>query len=134
MIYNIFTDGSSEQGKGDIGWAFVIVDIDSDVIVSEDSGKQYNQTNNRAELIAIREALKAVEESSHVTIHTDSQWSIRVLTGEWRVRKNIDLVREILALMEERQVYFKKVKAHSGHKWNDKADNLAVMARLNGKG
>lgn len=49
-------------------------------------------------------------------------------TGNKKPVKNRDLWRELFALVREREIEFEKVEAHSGHEWNELADELAVEA------
>lgn len=62
MIYNVYTDGSCNQGvKGaknnNGGWAFVVISEDNNILFNE-SGFESDTTNNRAEMLAI---IKAIE-------------------------------------------------------------------------
>ena len=57
---------------------------------------------------------------------TDSQYCINVLQNNCNVNKNIKLVEDIKQNIKEyKDVHFYKVKAHSGDKYNDMADELA---------
>lgn len=105
------------------------------------SGK--DQTNQRAELEAIRHALIIAKDhpqlEGELEIRTDSQYAIKGLT-EWcvnweknnwdRLVKNRDLFEDILKLRRERanQVYLRYVRGHSGEPGNEEADRLAVEA------
>ncbi|KAK0640780.1 ribonuclease H-like domain-containing protein [Cercophora newfieldiana] len=101
------------------------------------------QTNQRAELAAILRCLQTVPKDTRVEIFSDSDYSIKCVT-EWPIGweknqwkndtvKNQDLIKEILALIKERdegfdntRTQFTWVKGHSGHDGNDQADELAV--------
>jgi ribonuclease HI len=64
MIYNVYTDGSCNQGADSSantngGWAFMVTDIDG-VIVFSESDSELNTTNNRAEMLAIIKSVQAL--------------------------------------------------------------------------
>jgi ribonuclease HI len=98
------------------------------------------QTNNRAELTAVIEGLKALQRPLSVVLTTDSQyvrrgcneWLAKWKTNGWKTasRKpvaNEDLWRELDGLLEIHTVEFRWVKGHSGHPENDRADALATL-------
>ncbi|HET9050898.1 MAG TPA: RNase H family protein, partial [Candidatus Dormibacteraeota bacterium] len=90
-------------------------------------------TNNRMELTAVREALRAVRARTGddpawgVVVRTDSQGVINWLTRRWKRNKNLDLLAEIDPLVDSR-VSFAWVRGHSGDPWNERVDALAVEA------
>jgi ribonuclease HI len=90
------------------------------------------QTNNRAELTAIIEALKiCLDYDSVVVIYTDSEYSINGICGANKIKKNKDLFLEITGLLQQRkgETKFEKVQGHSGKKdGNYFADLLASNA------
>ena len=95
-------------------------------------------TNNRMELTAAIEALKALNGSREVLLHTDSKYlmdGIEQWLPAWKERgwktaakkpvKNQDLWQELDRLREKHQVRWKWVKAHNGNAGNEEADALA---------
>ena len=90
-------------------------------------------TNNREELKAVGEALRAVrsrvgdDPSWRIVVRTDSQGVINWLTRRWKRNKNLDLYPAIDALIDGR-VDFEWVRGHSGDPGNDRVDRLAVEA------
>ena len=59
-------------------------------------------------------------------IHTDSAYSIGVLSEGWKVKENRELVASIQALMREfSDLQFVKVRGHSGLPENERVDQLA---------
>jgi ribonuclease HI len=90
------------------------------------------QTNNRAELIAIVEALKVVLLDDHdIVINTDSSYSINGIIGVNKIVKNPEIFREIQCLIKSRKAKttFNKVKGHTGLKdGNYYADELATRS------
>ena len=101
-------------------------------------GGEFETTNNRMEMIAAINALKALKRSSPVKIHTDSKYLMDGITKwiqKWRANgwrtaarkpvKNADLWQELEVLLENHDVEWAWVKGHSGHPENERADALA---------
>lgn len=149
MEFHIHTDGSrmgeSTTDGGPGGWAYVARYGD---IVAEDSGGYFKTTNNRMEILAIVEALSAIQEPAVVKIYSDSQYSIDGATkwshgwirNGWKRKlpngmtedvKNADLFKRLYALTRYHKVEFIKVKAHSGVPDNERCDVLAKNAAQN---
>ena len=67
-----------------------------------------------------------------IIIKTDSQYAGNQATGAWRAKSNRELVAHVQSLWNEvselREVTWEHVKAHSGHRWNERADHLAIRA------
>jgi ribonuclease HI len=102
------------------------------------------QTNNRAELTAIKRALSIAPMNRNVCIHSDSKYAIDCVTkwfGAWIKKdwktssgkdvENKELIQEILAILNDRHVcrsktHFDWIKGHAGHPENEEADRLAV--------
>ena len=88
-------------------------------------------TNQRAEILAVTEALFRVRDRAHsdVRIYTDSQYAIGALTAGWKVKANPELVQEALILIRECGSFrMLKVPGHAGHPENERADALARAA------
>jgi ribonuclease HI len=102
------------------------------------------QTNQRAELTAVRRALAIIPLSANARIYSDSHYSIKCVTEwfqNWEARgwvttgkkpvENRDIIEEILTLIREREqaggaTAFEWVKGHGGDEGNEGADRLAV--------
>lgn len=91
-------------------------------------------TNIRAELEAIYRSLLLIKDELvprvTVEIHTDSEWSIRALTG---VYQKVSYYPELRGKILERLQQFKGwefgyVRGHAGHQFNEQADELASRA------
>jgi ribonuclease HI len=89
------------------------------------SGGCPESTNNRMELTALREGLRALPEGSSVTVVTDSEYLRGTLAGGWRRRANHDLLAELDELLRTRSVTWEMVRGHSGHPDNERVDRLA---------
>lgn len=122
-----YADGASSGNPGPSGLGVVVLDGDRRVERSEYLG---NGTNNIAELTAIQRAIEAVPETEKVlVIHTDSQYSIGVLSKGWKAKANTELVLAVRALIAKRgNVKFVYVPGHSGIVLNERADELARLA------
>ena len=107
----------------------------------EIKGGAPHTTNNRMELTAAIEALRALNRSSSVDLYTDSQYVRRGITEwmpQWKGRgwrtaarkpvKNEDLWRQLDEIAGKHQVRWHWVKGHSGHVENERADELANQA------
>src|SRR5262245_22836220 len=98
----IYTDGACDPNPGPGGWAAILLRPDDGP--QELSGAEGQTTNNRMELRAAVEALKALTEPHHITLHTDSQylhngateWLLRWGPRDWAKAKNSDLWAELL--------------------------------------
>ncbi len=131
----IYTDGACSGNPGPGGWGVFIQDGENTKTLY---GGEQATTNNRMELQATIEALKAIPESSNVKLITDSTYVKDGITSwieNWKKRgwktaakkpvKNEDLWRELDKIQEKHKVEWAWVKGHSGNYGNDKADELA---------
>lgn len=134
----IYTDGACRGNPGPGGWGALLIAGDAR---KELSGAEAATTNNRMELTAAIEALRALKRPAHATLHTDSkyvctgvqEWLPQWKQRDWRTAdrkpvKNVDLW---LALDEARaphQVTWKWVKGHAGNVGNEHVDRLANAA------
>lgn len=136
----IFTDGACSGNPGAGGWGAV---LRYGTYEKEISGGEPDTTNNRMEMTAVIQALKALKEPCAVTLTTDSKYIVDSITKKWvygwqkrgwkksdgSPALNADLWQEILELLEKHQVSFVWVKGHAGHPENERCDRLAVMER-----
>lgn len=122
-----YTDGACSGNPGPAGLGVVLIDGDH---VRELSLYLGHGTNNVGELAAIGEAADAVQDTSRaVYIHTDSQYSIGVLTKGWKAKKNVELIGKVkVSLARLQDVTLIYVKGHAGIELNERADGLAVRA------
>lgn len=131
----IFTDGACSGNPGPGGWGAILRWGGNE---RELSGGEADTTNNRMELTAAIEALKALKRPVQVDIHTDSTYVRDGITSwihgwkrnGWRTAakkpvKNADLWRELDDAVARHQVTWHWVKGHAGHPENERADKLA---------
>ena len=129
--------GSNDLGRGN---GEILHEFNGKVITNSDEPKFIGAevgSNNTAELTAFAEALRwALSEGGHseIVIKTDSQYAGNQATGNWKAKANRELVAHVQALWDEvsqlRDLSWDHVKAHSGHRWNERADHLAVRAAI----
>jgi ribonuclease HI len=118
-----YADGACSGNPGPCGLGLVLLDGSQRTERSEYLG---TGTNNIAELTAIRRALEAVAPDRRMTIHTDSQYSIGVLSKGWKPKANQTLIAEIKSLLAHRpRVSLHYVPGHAGVPLNERADALA---------
>ena len=137
MKFKIYTDGACSGNPGKGGWAAIILDGNSQLSIS---GSENKTTNNRMELIAPIMALKKIKIKSEVIVYTDSKYVKNGITDwikKWqlngwknsnkKVVKNKDLWMKLNNECSKHKVDWKWVKAHAGNKYNNMADELAVI-------
>jgi len=131
----MFTDGACKGNPGPGGWGVL---LRSGKHEKELYGGESETTNNRMELTAAIEGLKALKRPCQVELTTDSQYVRKGITewmDNWKARgwktaakkpvKNADLWSELDELVQRHQVNWHWVKGHSGHRENEIADELA---------
>jgi len=131
----IYTDGACRGNPGPGGWGVVLIAGPHRKTLH---GGEPDTTNNRMELTAAIEALKALRGRRQVTLHTDSRYvmdGIREWLPGWKERgwktaakkpvKNQDLWQALDTAAGRHDVSWRWVKGHSGHLLNDEADALA---------
>jgi ribonuclease HI len=123
----VFTDGASSGNPGPSGIGVVLRYGEHEKEISEFIG---NATNNIAELMAIEAGLSALTSRDiPVRLFTDSNYAFGLLTQNWKPRKNRQLIESIKQKMSNfKDLKFIKVKGHSGHPENERADYLATAA------
>jgi ribonuclease HI len=138
--YILFTDGACSGNPGPGAWAYLLRTSKDE---KEDAGFVAETTNNRMELQAVIEGLKATPEGTVVWVYSDSAYVVNAFLqnwiGKWQQNNwrrgakreavlNRDLWLRLVALTAQRSVRWEKVKGHSNHKENNRVDALAVSA------
>ena len=128
----IYTDGSAKgNGSQDsaCGWAYKI--IFNDGHVEMDSGGDKGKTNNQMEMIAVLNAMKAVKEDVPIEIYSDSKYVIETLNGNFSIKKNLGLWREIMAERSRfKDIKFIWIKGHEKNLNNIEVDRAAVKEAM----
>jgi ribonuclease HI len=123
----VYADGACSGNPGPSGVGIVLIDGAARRELSQYLG---DGTNNIAELTAIELAASAIGPTTRpVRIHTDSQYSIGVLSKGWKAKANVELVARVRALLAQfSDLELRYVPGHSGVPLNERADALAVEA------
>lgn len=132
----IFTDGACSGNPGAGGWGAI---LRYKGVEKELCGGTADTTNNRMELTAVIESLKALTKECKITIYTDSryvmdgvlEWLPNWKRNNWKTTnkksdvKNVDLWLELDELLPKHQIKWVWVKGHAGHAENERVDKLA---------
>lgn len=133
----IYTDGACKGNPGPGGWG---VYLRSGAVEKDLCGGEAQTTNNRMELTAVIEALKALKRPCHLLIYMDSEYVRKGITEwlpGWKARgwktaakqpvKNVDLWQALDALVSVggHHIEWRWVKGHAGDPGNERADALA---------
>ncbi|MCU0833368.1 MAG: ribonuclease HI [Chromatiaceae bacterium] len=143
-LVEVFTDGACKGNPGPGGWGAL---LRYGAHERELHGGEGQTTNNRMELMAVIQALEALNRPSPVRITTDSQYVKRGVT-EWITRwkrngwltaerkavKNRDLWERLDRALARHQVQWHWVRGHAGHPENERADRLANRGIPRGQG
>ena len=134
----LYTDGACSGNPGPGGWACILM---FGPHKKELSGGEANTTNNRMELTAVIEGLKALKEPCVVELYSDSKYVIDALEQGWAVgwrargwkkadkkpALNSDLWGTLLDLCQIHKVNLHWVKGHASNPYNNRCDQLAVQ-------
>ena len=119
------TDGACSGNPGPGGWGVVLRRGED---VHELHGGDSETTNNRMEITAVIETLKALEQPCEVEIVSDSQYLINTMTQGWKRKQNLDLWQALdAAIAPGTIIIWTWVRGHNGHTDNERADALARM-------
>ena len=133
----MFTDGACSGNPGPGGWGTILRYNGHE---KELSGGEAQTTNNRMEMLAVIEGLKALKEPCEVHLTSDSQYVCNAIqkggARSWKKNnwiksdktkaKNAELWDEMLSLLDRHKVIINWVRGHNGHPENERCDSLAV--------
>jgi ribonuclease HI len=131
----IHTDGACSGNPGPGGWGVV---MDWNGTRKELCGGEQLTTNNRMELVAATQGLKALKRPCTVEMHVDSVY-VKDGIGKWihgwkkngwktadkKPVKNVELWQELDEAIKRHTISWHWVKGHDGHPENERADELA---------
>lgn len=142
-LVQIYTDGGCDPNPGPGGWGAVLI---YGLKTLELSGADPDTTNNRMELTAAIQALRALKRPCTIVLHTDSRYlqkGIHEWLPTWRQHhwlkangrpvENQDLWQALDEQVSRHHVSWQWVKGHQGHPLNERADELATEARERGR-
>ncbi len=134
----IYTDGACRGNPGPGGWAAILL---WNGRTKELRGGTPATTNNRMELQAAIEALRALREPCRIELFTDSTYLRHGVTRwlrEWKAKgwttrkrepvKNEDLWKELDRVQADHAIEWRWVRGHAGHALNERCDQLAREA------
>jgi ribonuclease HI len=152
----IYTDGGAEPNPGPGGWGAILLyeDAEGKRHEREIKGHADATTNNRMEILAMLEGLRALKRPANVTVYTDSQylknsignwdsgkpikpggWIVGWRNNGWDKKtkgplKNVDLWKELWSECEkQKRIHMRWIKGHSGDHYNERCDILAYEGR-----
>ena len=143
-VIEVYTDGACSGNPGPGGYGIILRYGNHSRKIS---GYDPNTTNNRMELMAVIEALRAIKKPGRVKVVSDSSYVIKGMT-EWIkgwIKKNWvnsqkkpvlnrDLWEKLLEFSQPHTIEWVWVKGHQGHTENEECDKMARQAIANKKG
>ena len=134
---DLYTDGACSYNPGPGGWGCVLIYGENE---KELSGGVNSTTNNRMEIFAVIQGLKALKMPCSVTIYSDSAYVVNAINNGWLdswkrngwknsgkdAVKNEDLWTLLLIELEKHTCNFVKVKGHADNAYNNRCDKLAT--------
>lgn len=134
-VVSMWTDGACKGNPGPGGWGVLLKYGPHE---KELFGGEESTTNNKMELTAVIEGLRALTQPSTVELHVDSTYVMKGITewihtwkrNGWRTAAkkpvaNADLWQKLDELVSQHEVHWRWVKGHSGDEGNERADDLA---------
>ncbi|MDR1376846.1 MAG: ribonuclease HI [Synergistaceae bacterium] len=139
----IYSDGGATPNPGLGGWAAILISPAHGSAEREIYGAEPNSTNNRMELTAAIEALKALKRPCHVELYTDSMylknafskaWLDKWQKNGWKTSNkqpvlNQDLWEELLTLSQKHEIEWRWTKGHASDSYNNRCDALVQKAK-----
>ena len=133
----LYTDGACSGNPGPGGCGCILKYGNHE---REMSGGEPATTNNRMELTAVIEGLRALKESCEVEVVSDSKYVVDAVEKGWarswqqngwkkadkKPALNADLWEQLLSLLDKHTVTFRWIRGHSGHPENERCDELAT--------
>jgi ribonuclease HI len=133
----IYTDGSCQGNPGPGGWGALLRYGKHEKALS---GGEKDTTNNRMELMAALEALRALNAPCRVILFTDSEYLKKGITEwmpgwkrrNWRRKggklANVDLWMKLDEEIGRHEIHWRWVRGHAGNVYNERVDQLARKA------
>lgn len=133
----LYTDGACSGNPGPGGYCAILKFGEHEKVIS---GAEKETTNNRMELSAVIEGLKALTRPCEVKVVSDSKYVCDAINQGWlrswekKNWKKADgkpvlnplLWQELNSLLKIHKVSFEWIKGHAGHPFNERCDRIAV--------
>lgn len=133
----LYTDGACSGNPGPGGYCAILKFGEHEKVIS---GAEKETTNNRMELSAVIEGLKALTRPCDVTVVSDSKYVCDAINKGWlrswekknwkkadgKLVLNPLLWQELNRLLGTHKVSFEWIKGHAGHPFNERCDKIAV--------
>lgn len=124
----VYTDGSALNNgspESGCGWACKLIYGSRELMKS---GGDKGKTNNVMEMTAVLQAMRAITDKSiSVEVFSDSKYVVETLNGNYQIKKNVELWRELMAEKEKfAGIRFIWVKGHDKNVHNNDVDRQAV--------
>ncbi len=134
----MYTDGACRGNPGPGGWGVILSYRDRNKTLS---GFDPQTTNNRMELTAAIEGLRALSRACDIELNTDSKYVLQGISewieswksNGWKTAakkpvKNVDLWQSLDEQVKKHRINWHWVKGHAGIEGNEMADQLANVA------
>lgn len=135
----IYTDGACSGNPGPGGWGAILIYNGAEKAIS---GFETATTNQRMELTAAIEALKALKYPCSIKLYSDSAYLINAFRQHWidnwlakgwlnsqkKPVENQDLWKQLIKLADNHQIEWIKVPGHQDNVYNNRCDQLAREA------
>jgi len=134
----MYTDGACRGNPGPGGWGVILSYRDQNKTLS---GFDPQTTNNRMELTAAIEGLRALSRTCDIELNTDSKYVLQGInewieswkSNGWKTAakkpvKNVDLWQSLDEQVKKHRIIWHWVKGHAGIEGNEMADQLANVA------
>lgn len=131
----MYTDGACLGNPGPGGWCCILRAGGHEKVLK---GAALQTTNNRMEIQAVLEGLRALKDPCRVELFSDSQYVLNAIKSwlpgwvrnDWKNSQkkpvaNADQWQEIYQLLKQHQVVTCWVKGHAGHPENEFCDQVA---------
>lgn len=137
LSVDLYTDGACSGNPGNGGWGCVLICKNKE---KQLSGFEKNTTNNKMELLAVINGIKAIKKECNLTIYTDSAYVHNAFSQGWintwilngfknsqkKPVANKEMWLELLDLLKGHNVTWVKVKGHADNFYNNICDKLAT--------
>jgi ribonuclease HI len=137
-IFEVYTDGSLKKNLG--SWAYII--LKNGRIIYQASGVSKGTTSQKMEIQAAIEALQKTPPGAKIKLFSDSRMLVTTVVqdlagwqkNDWRKSNgrpvpHVDQMKVLADLTQEREVSWKWIPAHRGSVYNEKCDQMCILAR-----